>query len=167
MLHIDIEQDDDRWNAVDAQLMERIEQSLRAAIAATDYAPCLNDGETAELSLLLSSDEHVQTLNKAYRGKDKPTNVLSFPGDEGVQGLPRHFGDIIIAYDVVMQEAEAQKKHPADHLLHLCVHGCLHLLDYDHIRDEDAEIMENLERQILKTLGISDPYIDIKQVEHS
>lgn len=167
MLHIDIEQDDDRWNALDTQLIERIDESLRAAFAATDFGPCLNDEEMAELSLLLSSDDHVQALNKTYRGKDKPTNVLSFPGDEGGEGLPRHFGDIIIAYDVVMREAEDQKKHPVDHLLHLCVHGCLHLLGYDHIRDEDAEIMENLERQILKTIGISDPYIDMKQVEHS
>ena len=171
MLHIDIDQDEDRWAEMGVDLADCIEHSLRAAVAATDFKPCLEDETICEMSLLLSSDAHVQALNNAYRGKDKPTNVLSFPGgDEDqpkVDGFPTHFGDIIIAYDIVMREADAQKKNPQDHLLHLCVHGCLHLLGYDHIRDEDAQIMENLERQILKTMGISDPYLDTKQVEHS
>lgn len=167
MLHIDIEQEDERWSVLDAHLNQRVEESLRAAFAETDFASYLDDDAESELSLLLSDDAHVRDLNKTYRGKDRPTNVLSFPGEKAVAGLPIHFGDIIIAYDVVMREAEEQKKAPINHLLHLCVHGCLHLLDYDHIRDDDAEIMENLERQILKTLGISDPYADMKQVEHS
>jgi probable rRNA maturation factor len=115
-----------------------------------------------ELSIALSSDDAVAELNGRYRGKPKPTNVLSFPASGGPaapdsEHLP--LGDIIIAYETVMQEARAEDKPPLWHLAHLVVHGILHLAGCDHETDDDAEHMENLEREILASLGIPDPYL--------
>ena len=171
MLDVDIYAQDERWGACDEALEGRIEHALRLAIEHSDDANILSTMTCYELALVLGNDADVRRLNRDYRGRDKPTNVLSFPGGGGgsvhVEGQSIHLGDIILGYETVVREALEQKKPLAHHLLHLCVHGCLHLLGYDHIRDEDAEIMEDLERQILKTLGISDPYADMKQVEHS
>jgi len=106
------------------------------------------------LAIALSDDRRVQALNKRDRGKDKPTNVLSYPSGEKA-----FLGDIVLARQTVWREAREQKKTPADHVAHLVVHGTLHLLGYDHeTGDADAERMEALERRILKKLGISDPY---------
>ncbi|SLN19279.1 rRNA maturation RNase YbeY [Oceanibacterium hippocampi] len=122
-----------------------------------------------ELSVVLADDESVRTLNRHYRGKDKPTNVLSFEGDmrdDGADGTdigdgdrpPLLLGDIIVALETILQEAQLQNKSPGDHLSHLVVHGVLHLLGYDHENDDDAELMETRERAILAGLGIADPY---------
>ncbi|AWB68294.1 rRNA maturation RNase YbeY [Saccharobesus litoralis] len=99
-----------------------------------------------------------QQLNKDYRGKDKPTNVLSFPfqAPAGIE-LPL-LGDLVICADVVAQEAQEQGKTLNAHWAHMLVHGCLHLLGYDHIEDDEAEIMEGKERQILAQLSFDDPY---------
>lgn len=113
-----------------------------------------------ELTIRLVETEESQQLNFEYRGKDKPTNVLSFPF-EVPAGIPLQLlGDLIICAPVVQQEAEQQNKTPEAHWAHMVVHGCLHLLGYDHIKDEEAEIMENLEREVMTTLGFSDPYLD-------
>jgi len=103
-------------------------------------------------TILLADDRKLQALNREFRGKDKPTNVLSFPGLEG------HGGDIAIAYGVTAKEAKAAAKNFADHASHLVVHGVLHLAGYDHERPKDARVMEPLEARILKRLGIADPY---------
>ena len=103
-------------------------------------------------TILLADDRKLQALNREFRGKDKPTNVLSFPGLEG------HGGDIAIAYGVTAKEAKAAAKNFADHASHLVVHGVLHLAGYDHERSKDARVMEPLEARILKRLGIADPY---------
>ncbi|MGD8325805.1 MAG: rRNA maturation RNase YbeY [Sphingomonadales bacterium] len=167
MLHIDIECEEPQWRALSPDLEQRLKDVICRSFQHSDFAHCLNDDSENELSLLLSDNRHLQDLNRDYRGKDKPTNVLSFPGFDGhaLLGVPIHFGDIVIGYGIVMEEAVAQNKTPLNHLLHLCVHGCLHLLGYDHINDEDAQIMEDLERQVLKTIGIEDPYSDVRQVE--
>jgi probable rRNA maturation factor len=115
-----------------------------------------------ELSIALSSDEAVAELNGRFRGKPRPTNVLSFPASGGAaapqaEHLP--LGDIIIAYETVTQEARAEGKPTLSHLAHLVVHGILHLVGYDHGTDDAAERMENLERDILASLGIPDPYL--------
>lgn len=111
--------------------------------------------EDAELSLVLSDNDEVQLLNKHYRGKDKPTNVLSFPqDDENFQ----HLGDVILALETVKQEAQDQDKSFDDHLTHLTIHGLLHLLGYDHETDDEAEEMEALEIEILRDLGVKNPY---------
>lgn len=142
----------------------------RAASAADADAPAVPRGP-GELSVLLSDDAGVQVLNREYRGKDKPTNVLSFPmeddWDEGEdddapddQRPPVLLGDLILAYETLVKEAGEQGKPLADHLTHLVIHGVLHLLGYDHIVDADADQMEALETRILAGLGIADPYRD-------
>ncbi|NQY27381.1 MAG: rRNA maturation RNase YbeY [Piscirickettsiaceae bacterium] len=114
--------------------------------------------EDCELSIRLVDCDESAELNANYRGKDKPTNVLSFPFDSSVEIKPKLLGDLVICASVVEQEAKEQNKTAHDHWAHLVVHGCLHLLGYDHIDDEDAEIMESLEIKLLQSLNIDDPY---------
>lgn len=118
------------------------------------------DVDNIEAVVALSSDASVQVLNRDYRGKDKPTNVLSFPaGPVHVPpGHARPIGDIVLAAETVMREAAEQDKSCQDHLQHLIVHGLLHLLGYDHETEQQAVEMEALEVEILATLGIADPY---------
>lgn len=110
--------------------------------------------KTGELSLAFLSDAEVQALNKTYRGKDRPTNVLSFP-DDGPAPL---LGDIVLAYDVTAREAKEKNVSLSDHTTHLLIHGFLHLQGYDHQTDKDAKIMEALEIAILAKLQIDNPY---------
>jgi probable rRNA maturation factor len=112
---------------------------------------------TATVALL--DDRAMRRLNGTWRGKDKPTNVLSFPsGEVPVPGKRRNLGDIAIALGTVLREAREQGKTPEDHLAHLMAHAMLHLLGYDHETDPEADHMEALERKALSTLGIADPY---------
>lgn len=106
------------------------------------------------VEILLSDDEGVRALNAQWRGKDMPTNVLSFPAPAGAGYL----GDIVLAFETVEREARAQDKSFAAHTAHLLVHGLLHLLGYDHEADDEAENMEARERTILAALGYGDPY---------
>jgi probable rRNA maturation factor len=133
-------------------------RAVQAAFAVASDAP----PEPVEISLLLADDAHVRELNRAWRGKDKPTNVLSFPAPEhpGQPG-PRHLGDIALAYETLVREAEDESKTVSDHFTHLVVHGVLHLLGYDHEFEAQAEIMEALEIKALAELGISNPYRDM------
>jgi probable rRNA maturation factor len=113
----------------------------------------------AEVSVLLCDDAVIAALNARWRGRDEPTNVLSFPAPPSLRGdAPAHLGDIAIAYETTAREAAGEGKPLAHHLSHLAVHGFLHLLGYDHESDADAETMEQLERAILSRLGIPDPY---------
>ena len=106
----------------------------------------------AEISVVLADDDIVHTLNKHYRGKDKPTNVLSFE-NEGLCA-----GDIVVAYGVLAREAREQHKSFRAHLAHLLVHGTLHLQGYDHLTEKQAQKMETLETKIMQKLGYEDPY---------
>ena len=110
-----------------------------------------------EVSILLTDDPTVHALNAQYRHQDKPTNVLSFPAADTAHG---HLGDIALAYGVCAREAVEQGKTLSAHLQHLVAHGVLHLVGYDHEDDADAEVMEDLERQILAGLGLADPYLE-------
>jgi probable rRNA maturation factor len=110
----------------------------------------------AGLAILLTDDARQQALNAGFRGKDAPTNVLSFPAAVGAED--GELGDIALAFGVCVREAEAQGKSLADHLSHLTAHGVLHLLGYDHESDAEAEAMEARERDILAGLGVADPY---------
>jgi probable rRNA maturation factor len=149
------------WTAALDDPLKICERALAAAFAVAGR------GRTrpAEVSLVLADDAMVAELNADYRGKDGPTNVLSFPqsddegpGAGGPADLPDLLGDVIIAFGVTRAEAAAQDLPLADHLSHLCVHGMLHLLGFDHLLDDEADRMERLETEILGGLGIPDPY---------
>jgi probable rRNA maturation factor len=113
----------------------------------------------AELSLVLADDTAVAALNRRWRGRTGPTNVLSFSSDDAMASPgPRILGDVVLAYGTVAREAKVQQKTLADHLRHLVVHGVLHLLGYDHEAAGPARRMETLETRILAGLGVADPY---------
>jgi probable rRNA maturation factor len=125
-------------------------------------------GPATEVAVLLCDDATIATLNAQWRGREEPTNVLSFPAPpasdlaasdpSASESGVAHLGDIAIACEIVVREAREQGRTVSEHLAHLAVHGYLHLLGYDHQTDGEAEHMEGLEREILATLGISDPY---------
>lgn len=118
------------------------------------------DDSRNEMTIRFVEESESRELNHTYRGKDSSTNVLSFPF-EAPPGMDIPLlGDLVISPHVVAREAEAQGKALADHFAHMTLHGCLHLMGYDHIVDEEAEEMESLERQLLASLGIEDPYKD-------
>jgi probable rRNA maturation factor len=115
----------------------------------------------AELAILLTDDSAIRALNRKWRKLDAPTDVLSFPAEvaRARRDLPRHLGDIVIAYETTAREAAAQRKPFRHHLAHLAVHGYLHLLDYDHATDREAKKMERLEVAILARLDVPNPYV--------
>ena len=144
------------------------ERAARAAITRTPHGDLLASAAAIEISVRLTSDDEVQTLNRQYRGKDKPTNVLSFPmvqpdlietvtqnSDDGEVLL----GDIVLAHGVCVAEAAERAISVEAHATHLLVHGSLHLLGYDHLEDIEAEAMEAIERDALAELGLDDPYL--------
>jgi probable rRNA maturation factor len=131
--------------------------AIRRAIEEASVDVAITD---AELSVVLTDDSRIRALNRLWRGFDKPTNVLSFPAQvrSGGGGPPPLLGDIVIAFETTKQEALAQGTPFLHYLAHLTVHGFLHLRGYDHEAEDEAETMEQLERQILARLDISDPY---------
>ena len=135
------------WKTAAPTIKKIVERAVAAALAAERIKT------PVELSVVLATDAAVQKLNKAYRGKDKPTNVLSFPA-----GDPSLLGDVVLAYGTVARDARAEEKLCQNHVSHLVVHGVLHLLGYDHERMPEAEKMETRETKILAGLGIPDPY---------
>lgn len=153
MITLDVEIEAEGWRAlVGAEALCR--RAAAAAIAALPQAP--PDAELAA-ALLLADDETVRELNRAWRGRDRPTNVLSFPAPPAT-AEPRNLGDIVLAYETVAREAAADGKPLCDHAAHLVVHGLLHLLGHDHEADDEAELMEAIEIRALARLGIPDPY---------
>ncbi len=150
-----------------SDISKKVKSLLKEIISKTSVAKAT---KKIELSVLLTNDAQIQELNKNYRAKNKPTNVLSFPLLDGKKikngsfaktkfvGDELALGDIAIAYQTVLKEAGEQNKTFEDHLTHLLTHSLLHLIGFDHIRKSDAEIMENLEIKILKEMGIGNPY---------
>lgn len=156
-LNVDITRQSEAWGMVAEEVVLR---TVQTAFQATGKG--LKGAH--ELSVLLADNEFIHTLNRKYRGKDKPTNVLSFPqadllvtDDAGLMGEVA-LGDIVLAIETVEEEAHSQNKAFDTHLAHLVVHGVLHLLGYDHESDADAEEMEALEIEILKGMKIANPY---------
>lgn len=129
---------------------EVLAQALAAAAA--------EEGASGTVSLLLGDDASVAALNAQFRGKQGPTNVLSFPPPEGAGGGAGFLGDIALAAETIVEEANFQGKRFEHHAAHLVVHGFLHLLGYDHLESAEAEAMEARERAILISIGIEDPY---------
>ncbi|NUF27504.1 rRNA maturation RNase YbeY [Gilliamella sp. ESL0254] len=119
--------------------------------------------DNAELTIRIVDEQESQQLNNTYRHKDKPTNVLSFPFESPIEIDVPLLGDLIICKQVVEAEAKQQHKSLTSHWAHMIVHGCLHLLGYDHILDEEAEEMENIEVDIMQQLGFEDPYQPIDE----
>lgn len=158
--------EDPRWDGVGlADLGEGVARSVLSALS----LPV----EGFEISLLGCDDRRIADLNADFRGKPQPTNVLSWPSEErgadrdggqprcprpGPDGMPEELGDIAIAWETCDREAAEQGKPLRDHVTHLLVHGMLHLLGYDHVRDRDAELMETTEARILAQMGIANPY---------
>ncbi len=139
-----------------AGLEGRAEAAARAAIAAAG-APLAG---AAELSIVLTDDAEQRTLNRDWRGIDKPTNVLSFPQLPPFAPLAGLMGDVVLARETLAREAAEQGLGLADHFTHLVVHGVLHILGYDHLEADEALAMERLETQILASLGVADPYAE-------
>lgn len=147
---------------------KRTEKAASAAFSVSSYGSLVEKNFTLEVSVKLSDNDEVRQLNAAYRGRDKPTNVLSFPlvphdlleslsnSDDGEVLL----GDVIMAHDICADEAKERSISMADHASHLMVHGILHLLGYDHESEADALVMEALEIKALQNLGIANPYTD-------
>ncbi|NJR78796.1 rRNA maturation RNase YbeY [Sphingomonas corticis] len=166
MIHVELTREDPwpdggRWEEIALA-------ATRAAIARTPHGELLATPAHVEVSVRLASDEEVHTLNRQYRGKDKPTNVLSFPmvqpdliatvtqnSDDGEVLL----GDIVLAHGVCAAEAAERGISVDHHATHLMVHGALHLLGYDHLTDDEGDAMEEIERAALSDLGIADPYL--------
>ena len=145
------------------------------AVVTTGVTAALNAGKVksqADVVVLLCDDTEMKALNKEYRQKNAPTNVLSFPAPQNphinkamqIKGVLEHLGDIALGLETCVREAKEQGKSLKNHVMHLSVHGALHLLGYDHIADDEAEAMESLERDILKTLGVDDPYAVPKDI---
>ncbi|MFG1347592.1 rRNA maturation RNase YbeY [Xanthobacter autotrophicus DSM 431] len=152
---VDVLVEADGWSALpeaEAIAIRAVEAALTACGEDVPL-PC-------EVSVTLTDDARIRVLNRDWRDKDKPTNVLSFPQPDLPEGVdaPQPLGDIIVALETLEAEASDEGKTPGNHLAHLVVHGTLHLMGYDHIEDDEAEEMEALERQVLAGLGIDDPY---------
>jgi probable rRNA maturation factor len=149
-LEVEIVRHGDAWAGDAPDIL--IERAARAALSA---APSLPPG-TYRLTLLLTDDGEMRDLNRIWRGKDAPTNVLSFPsGEVAATGF---LGDVALAAETTRREAREQDIAFQDHVSHLVVHGVFHLLGFDHDDDEAAERMETLERRALASLAIADPY---------
>ncbi|RKE86434.1 putative rRNA maturation factor [Rhizobium sp. AG855] len=162
MTHLDIQiaVEADGWADEDAleALASRVLGAAETFLQTQEGQPF--PAQPTELSLVFADDETIREINSEWRGKDKPTNVLSFPAFPLTPGkMPGPMlGDIVIARETVEREAVELDKSFDDHLTHLMVHGFLHLFGYDHIENDDAEEMEALETRILAELGLSDPY---------
>ena len=146
----------DGWQS-EHSLRMLVDRVLEATLHGLEF-----DDVDSELSLVFTDDANIRTINAKWRDIDKATNVLSFPAfpmQPGQRPGPI-LGDIVIARETVQREAQEENKSFDDHLSHLIVHGLLHLTGYDHQNDDEAEQMESLERKILASLGISDPYND-------
>lgn len=167
-LHIHIDKASAKWKRAFPLMQRKIEAAAAAAFKAAKK-PAAFQRRSFEINIILTDDANVKTLNRNYRGKDKPTNVLSFP-QINLQKFQRSalavfparsavpLGDVVLAFQTIQRECREQKKTLENHIIHLIVHGTLHLLGYDHMKPRDAKAMEKLECDILDALGYPDPY---------
>lgn len=163
MLEIAIEADAEWDSSTDWESLAR--KAAESAVAESAFPQLATSLRPVELSVRLTSDDEIQALNEQWRGKDRPTNVLSFPMADpeelevaGSDGPELMLGDVVLAHGLCAAEAEAKGISIGDHAVHLLVHGTLHLLGYDHGDDEAAAAMEEREVRALARLGIANPY---------
>jgi len=142
--HVDVLIKDRQWLKV---------RGIRSLVRRACLAALSDIRDSGEICIVLAGDAGVRKLNREWRGKDKPTNVLSFAG------TPPLLGDIVLARQTVLREARDRAKPVAHHIVHLVVHGCLHLLGYDHEEEKEARRMEKMEINLLEQLGIPNPYL--------
>ena len=157
-----------KWERAFPKMKEKIEQAAALAFL-NAKKPAAFRRRSFEITVALENDAVVKSLNRSWRGKNKPTNVLSFPQIDLVKFKtsalsafpvkePVPLGDVVLAFETVRRECREQEKSMENHVIHLVVHGVLHLLGYDHMRVKDAKIMEKLECDILNSLGYPPPY---------
>lgn len=166
-LNLDVVVNYPAWNELDPTLENFSNAVITLTLAMATLPAPLKDREV-DICLVLTDDTEIHTLNRDYRGMDKPTNVLSFANldadnaeeELSQAAIPFSLGDIVIAWDTMQREALEQNKDFLDHLRHMMVHGTLHLLGYDHITEDQAQIMESLEIEILEKMGVKNPYTD-------
>ena len=160
MAVIDVVIESEEWeqcSGLEARIVAAAEAALHAAGISTLPA--------GEIAVLLTDDEGIAALNMRWRGKSSPTNVLSWPSvAPKLLPLAPMIGDIALAYETCAREAAAEGKRFEDHIMHLTVHGTLHLLGFDHEGEAEAEAMEEMERRTLAALGVPDPYAALPQV---
>ena len=152
-MDLSIDVGDERWRSI-AQHEEKLREAAKAVATRIPFA--------GEINLILVDDAAMQALNKTWRGKDRPTNVLSFPAPLGLTMPPGEIaplGDIAMSYDTLSLEASRDHKSISDHMVHLFIHGLFHLLGHDHETEAEALEMEALEIEILSGLGIANPYL--------
>lgn len=160
---IDVSVQEDEWlrSFLDVEKVSTDAMTLALSMA---QLPKVVNGREIEASIVLANDDLLQVLNREYRGKDKPTNVLSFASLDSDDPLPPegpvHIGDIVLSYQTLDREAKEQGKFFKDHFIHIVVHGTLHLLGYDHMTEDEANIMESTEIRILEKMNIQNPYTE-------
>lgn len=160
-LSIDISVQEPEWEnqpEVESQISTAVETAVKMA-----KLPDVVAGKNLEISIVLGNDDLIHVLNKEYREKDNPTNILTFAtidGEEPEHGDVFNLGDVVLAYQTIEREANEQEKFIRDHIMHLAVHGTLHLLGYTHSEESEATIMESLEIRVLEKLGVQNPYTE-------
>ena len=158
-IHIITDTPDQRWG--ECLNHEKIKGYIHECLAQSHVST--NSKNPIEVSITYTNDAALKELNADFRGKDKPTNVLSFPQFESPNEWPTSgtvmIGDLVFSFDTIIKEAREQKKTFDAHFIHLLVHGTLHLLGYDHEEDDDADVMQALEVDILAKFGLPDPYL--------
>jgi len=163
-LSLSVSQVEGDWADGDALI-----EAIRTVAAALSRHPAGTDTQGREATIVLGSDQLLRRLNATYRGKDVPTNVLSFPFKPRAradQEGDRYLGDVVLAAETIGMEAAERRLEPAHHVQHLVLHGLLHLIGYDHETEAQAVEMERLETEILTTLGLKDPYATSPPSQH-
>lgn len=167
-LKTNIDSASSHWKNAFPRYRKKIEEAVACAFL-NAKKPAAFAERTFEINVILTTDANVKKLNKTYRGKDKPTNVLSFPQIK-TEGLKKAdlaifpivaeipLGDMVLGHQIIKKEAKSEDKTLEAHVIHLVIHGTLHLLGYDHMKTKEAEAMEKLESKIMEMLGYPDPY---------
>lgn len=160
IIDIDMRIEAGDWSMVD-ELESTVNATFSTIMLNRSFCNAVKIMEDCDVSLLFTDESQISSINSTFRGQKKPTNVLSFPQKEADCDIfGPHLGDIVLAFETILREAELEKKDFSHHLQHLMVHGFLHLVGFDHESDDEAVIMENLEIDILRDLDIDNPYFD-------